>query len=44
MKAKHNEAAATTNAAAEAMSPDDLKFAVQRQLGNQADQTGHPER
>ncbi len=39
-----NEEAATTNDAAEAMSPDDLKAAVQRQLGDQADQTGHPEK
>jgi hypothetical protein len=39
-----NEEAATTNEAAEAMSPDDLKSAVQRQLGTPADQTGHPEK
>jgi hypothetical protein len=39
-----NEEAATTNEAAEVMSPDDLKSAVQRQLGTPADQTGHPEK
>jgi hypothetical protein len=40
----HNEEAATTNDAAEAVSPDDLKSAVQRQLRDQADQTGHPDK
>jgi hypothetical protein len=39
-----NEEAATTNDAAEAITPDDLKVAVQRQLGDQADQAGHPEK
>src|SRR5437764_14023194 len=39
-----NEDAATTNDAAEALSPGDLKSAVQRQLGDRADQTGHPEK
>jgi hypothetical protein len=39
-----NEEAATTNNAAEAMSPADLKSAVHRQLGDRADQTGHPEK
>jgi hypothetical protein len=38
------EEAATTNDPAEAITPDDLKAAVQRQLGDQADQTGHPEK
>jgi hypothetical protein len=40
----HNEEAATTNDAAEAVSLDDLKSAVQRELGDRADQTGHPEK
>lgn len=40
----HSEEAATTNDAAEALSPDDLKSAVKRQLGDRADQTGHPEK
>jgi hypothetical protein len=39
-----NEEAATTNDATEAVSPDDLKSAVQRQLGDRPDQTGHPEK
>jgi hypothetical protein len=39
-----NEEAATTNDAAEAVSPDDLKSAVQRQLRDRPDQTGHPEK
>jgi hypothetical protein len=36
------EEAATTSNAAEAITPDDLKAAVQRQLGDHADQTGQP--
>jgi hypothetical protein len=39
-----NEEAATTDDAAEAITPDDLKAAVQRQLGDQADQTGNPKK
>jgi hypothetical protein len=39
-----NQEAATTNDTAEAMSPADLKSAVKRQLGDRADQTGHPEK
>jgi hypothetical protein len=40
----HSEEAATTDDAAEALTPDDLKSAVQRQLGDRPDQTGHPEK
>ena len=39
-----NEDAATTNDSAEALSPADLKSAVHRQLGDRADQSGHPEK
>jgi len=39
-----NEDAATTNNSAEALSPADLKSAVHRQLGDRADQSGHPEK
>jgi hypothetical protein len=35
------EEAATTSNAAEAITPDDLKAAVQKQLGDRADQAGH---
>jgi hypothetical protein len=40
----HSEEAAITNDAAEALSPDDLKSAVKRQLGDRVDPNGHPEK
>jgi hypothetical protein len=40
----HSEDAAITNDAAEALSPDDLKSAVKRQLGDRVDPNGHPEK